>query len=67
MTVDESARLALVHEAQQFYYDDAAYIIMWYQDKLQGYRTDTWKGWKPVNGGMVLNFTRDNYLKVQPV
>ncbi len=67
MTVDETARLALVHEAQQFYYDAASYIIMWYQDKLQGYRTDTWKGWTPVNGGMVLNFTRDNYLKVQPV
>jgi peptide/nickel transport system substrate-binding protein len=57
----------LVHQAQQYYYADAAYIVMWYQDKLQGYRTDTWKGWTPVNGGMILNFTRDNYLKVQPV
>ena len=56
-----------MHEAQQFYYDAASYIIMWYQAKLQGYRTDTWKGWTPVTGGMILNFTRDNYLKVQPV
>ncbi|HYK33329.1 MAG TPA: ABC transporter substrate-binding protein [Streptosporangiaceae bacterium] len=67
VTIDHAARLALVHEAQQYYYDDAAYIIMWYQDKLQGYRTDTWQGWQRVNGGMVLNFTRDNYLKVRPV
>ncbi len=66
-TLDHATRLALVHQAQQMYYDDAAYIIMWYQDKLQGYRTDTWQGWRPVNGGMVLNFTRDNYLKVTPV
>jgi peptide/nickel transport system substrate-binding protein len=65
--INRAKRLALVHEAQQFYYDDAAYIIMWYQAKLQGYRTDTWKGWTPIRGGMILNFTRDNYLKVQPV
>ena len=65
--LDHATRLSLVHEAQQYYYDAAAYIIMWYQAKLQGYRTDTWKGWTPVTGGMILNFTRDNYLKVQPV
>jgi peptide/nickel transport system substrate-binding protein len=65
--LNHARRLALVHEAQQFYYDAAAYIIMWYQAKLQGYRTDTWTGWTPVTGGMILNFTRDNYLKVRPV
>jgi peptide/nickel transport system substrate-binding protein len=65
--LSHARRLALVHQAQQFYYDAASYIIMWYQAKLQGYRTDTWKGWTPVTGGMILNFTRDNYLKVRPV
>jgi peptide/nickel transport system substrate-binding protein len=65
--LDHARRLALVHEAQQFYYDAASYIIMWYQAKQQGYRTDTWTGWTPVTGGMILNFTRDNYLKVRPV
>jgi peptide/nickel transport system substrate-binding protein len=65
--LDHARRLALVHQAQQFYYDDAAYIVMWYQDKLQGYRTDRWKGWTEVNGGIILNFTRDNYLNAQPV
>ena len=65
--LDRDKRLAQVHEAQQYYYDDAAYIIMWYQAKLQGYRTDTWKGWTPTRGGMILNFTRDNYLRVTPV
>jgi peptide/nickel transport system substrate-binding protein len=65
--LNRASRLALVHQAQQMYYDDAAYIIMWYQDKLQGYRTDTWKGWTKVNGGIILNFTRDNYLNATPV
>jgi len=65
--LDHARRLALVHEAQRFYYDDAAYIIMWYQDQLQGYRTDTWTGWTPITGGMIENFTRDAYLRVRPV
>ncbi|HLQ53048.1 MAG TPA: ABC transporter substrate-binding protein [Streptosporangiaceae bacterium] len=65
--LNHARRLALVHEAQQFYYDDAAYIVMWYQNQLQAYRTDTWTGWTPITGGMIENFTRDNYLKVRPV
>jgi peptide/nickel transport system substrate-binding protein len=65
--LDVAKRQALVHQAQQYYYDDAAYIIMWYQSKLQAYRTDTWTGWTPVTGGIILNFTRDNYLKARPV
>ena len=65
--LDHARRLDMVRQAQQFYYDDAAYIVMWYQAKLQGYRTDTWKGWTPVRGGMILNFSRDNYLKATPV
>ncbi len=65
--IDHERRLALVQEAQRYYYDACSYIIMWYQAKLQGYRTDTWKNWTPVPGGIVLNFTRDNYLKARPV
>jgi peptide/nickel transport system substrate-binding protein len=65
--LNHARRLALVHEAQQYYYNDAAYIVMWYQNQLQAYRTDTWKGWTPITGGMIENFTRDNYLNVRPV
>ena len=59
-------RIPLVHATQKLFYDDCAYLIMWYQSKLQAYRTDTWKGWTPTRGGMVYNFTRDNYLKITP-
>jgi peptide/nickel transport system substrate-binding protein len=65
-TVDPVARKALTDQMQQQFYSDAAYIVMWYQDKLQAYRTDTWTGWTEVNGGIVFNFTRDNYLRVAP-
>jgi peptide/nickel transport system substrate-binding protein len=66
-TVDEVARASIVDEMQQMFYDSGTYIVMWYQDKLQAYRTDTWQGWVETPGGMVFNFTRDNYLEVTPV
>lgn len=66
VAVNPIKRLALVHEMQKLFYDDCAYIVMWYQSKLQAYRTDTWKGWVPTRGGMIYNFTRDNYLKITP-
>jgi peptide/nickel transport system substrate-binding protein len=65
--LDKTKRTDLVHQAQQLYYDDCAYIVMWYQDKLQAYRTNGWKGWTNTPGGMVFNFTRANYLNVVPV
>jgi peptide/nickel transport system substrate-binding protein len=65
--IDAATRQAMVHEAQQYYYDAASYIVMWYQSKLQAYRTDTWTGWTPLTGGIILNFTRDNYLNARPV
>jgi peptide/nickel transport system substrate-binding protein len=65
-TVDKEDRIPIVQEMQQIYYDDCAYIIMWYQSKLQAYRSNTWQGWKESPGGMVFNFTRTNYLTVTP-
>jgi peptide/nickel transport system substrate-binding protein len=66
-TLDVKARRAIVDDMQKTYYEDAAYLIMWYQDKLQAYRDDTWQGWNRVPGGLIFNFTRDNYLDVKPV
>ena len=43
--LDLTKRVDLVDQAQQLFYDDSAYIVMWYQDKLQAYRSDTWTGW----------------------
>jgi peptide/nickel transport system substrate-binding protein len=66
-TVDPVARKGLTDQMQQMYYDNAAYIVMWYQSKLQAYRTDRWTGWTETPGGMIFNFTRDNYMQVRPV
>ncbi|MGH3626690.1 MAG: ABC transporter substrate-binding protein [Sciscionella sp.] len=64
--LDLPTRLDLVHQMQQIYYDDCAYIVMWYQDKLQAYRTDTFTGWTDTPGGVVFNLTRANYLNATP-
>jgi peptide/nickel transport system substrate-binding protein len=66
VTMNKTQRAVLVHEMQKLFYDDAAYCVMWYQSKLQAYRTDTWKGWQETRGGIIYNFTRANYLSVQP-
>lgn len=65
--LDVAARTDLVHQTQQLFYDDAVYLVMWYQDKLQAYRTDTWTGWTQTPGGIIFNFTRANYLNATPV
>ena len=65
-TVDAAARKAITDRMQQQFYDSAAYLVMWYQDKLQAYRTDTWTNWQEIPGGIIFNFTRDNYLGIRP-
>jgi len=66
-TVDQGARVPIIDQMQQMFYESGVYIVMWYQDKLQAYRTDTWENWTETPGGMVYNFTRDNYLQITPV
>lgn len=66
-TIDRAARVKLVLEMQAIHYASCPYIVMWYQKKLAGTRTDTWTGWHAMNGGMTLNFSRANYLDVKPV
>jgi len=66
-TVDQAKRVELVKQLQQLHYESCPYIVMWYQKKLSGWRTDTWTGWKTIAGGPILNFTRNNYLDVRAV
>jgi peptide/nickel transport system substrate-binding protein len=65
-TIDRAARVKLVLEMQAIHYASCPYIVMWYQKKLAGTRTNTWTGWHAMNGGMTLNFSRANYLDVKP-
>jgi peptide/nickel transport system substrate-binding protein len=64
--LDHARRVDLTGQAQQLFYDDCAYIVMWYQDKLQAYRSDLWTGFADTPGGIVFNFTRANYTNATP-
>ena len=65
--IDPAERKATINKMEKILYDDCAANIIWYQDKLQAYRTDTFTGWKEAKGGMIYGVTYDNYLNVQPV
>lgn len=64
---DPAKRGEIIHEMQRIYYNDCAYCILWNQDKLQAYRTDTFTGWVETPGGLIYNMTYDNYWKVRPL
>jgi peptide/nickel transport system substrate-binding protein len=53
---DEAARKAQIKEMQQIAYDEAPYLIMYYDAELHAYRTDKFAGWKdqPTEGGTPL-------------
>ena len=42
-TVDRAARQKIVKEMQQIAFDDRPYIVLYYDDNLQAYRTDRFK------------------------
>jgi peptide/nickel transport system substrate-binding protein len=65
--LDPAERKATINEMEKILYEDCAAQILWYQDKLQAYRTDTFTGWKEAKGGLIYGVTYDNYLNVQPV
>jgi peptide/nickel transport system substrate-binding protein len=64
--LDHTKRVALVQQMQQMYYEDCAYLVAVYTKKLQAYRNAAWTSWTQVPGGIIFNFTRDNYLKAKP-
>lgn len=43
--LDQDARIAIVHEMQAIAHRDIPYIIPYYDQAVQAYRTDTFQGW----------------------
>jgi peptide/nickel transport system substrate-binding protein len=53
---NETTRHDYIDEMQQIVYDEAPYIVMYYDSELHAYRTDRFGGWRnqPANGGTPL-------------
>ena len=64
--MDKVKRQEYLNELQETFYNDCGYLVLWYQDKLQAYRTDTWTDWVDCDGGVIYNVTYDNYVNVKP-
>jgi peptide/nickel transport system substrate-binding protein len=64
--LDSDARIALVHEMQQIVFDDVVYIIPYYAQTVQAYRTDRFTGWLTDAGKVALE-DPSSLLVIEPV
>lgn len=66
--MDPEERREVVWEMQRILYEEAPYIILFYDNSLQAVNTSRWTGWTriPAEGGYFFNLTNYNYLNVQP-
>lgn len=66
--MDKEKRIALVQEMEKIAYDEAPYIILLYDNNIQGYRSDRWTGIAeiPEKGTYYFNMTIENYIKATP-
>ncbi len=64
--LDHAKRVAIVMQMQQMFYEDCGYLVAVYIKKLQSYGNAGWANLTAVPGGIIFNFTRDNYLKATP-
>ncbi|HEX2193681.1 MAG TPA: ABC transporter substrate-binding protein [Candidatus Limnocylindria bacterium] len=46
---DREARIAIVHQMQQMLLDDVPYIVPFYEQTVEAWRTDTFSGWLDDN------------------
>ena len=56
---DDQARLAILTQMQQMFYEQAPYHILYYDDNLHAYRTDKFAGWQnqPSNGTPLFSYS----------
>jgi peptide/nickel transport system substrate-binding protein len=56
---DDAARLSILTQMQQMWYDAAPYHILYYDDNLVAYRTDKFAGWQnqPSNGTPLFSYS----------
>jgi peptide/nickel transport system substrate-binding protein len=69
VTIDPAKRAEIVKQMQKMLYDDAPYVVTFYYDELQAYRSDRFTGFvpQPDPGGVVLfAWGVDSYRTIGP-
>lgn len=64
--LDKEQRIAMVHEMQRIVFEDVVYIIPFYSQSVQAFRTDRFTGWQTDAGKIALE-DPSSLLVVEPV
>ena len=67
--LDVDERVETIHQMQRIAYEESPYVVLYYDNLLEAYRTDRWEGWvkQPAETGSVL-FTYGvfSYMNLRP-
>lgn len=64
--LDRDKRIEMVHQMEQIVFDDVVYIIPYYAQTVQAYRTDRFSGWLTDAGKVALE-DPSSLLVIEPV
>lgn len=64
--LDQDVRIEMVHEMQRIVFDDVVYIIPFYAQSVQAFRTDRFTGWQTDKGKIALE-DPSSLLVIEPV
>jgi peptide/nickel transport system substrate-binding protein len=67
---DREKRAAIVKQMQQMLYDDAVYVVTFYYDNLEAYRSDKFTNVQPQpvpDGSLIFQYGTFTYRNVEPV
>jgi peptide/nickel transport system substrate-binding protein len=65
--LDFEKRKAIIWEMQQIVFDDVVYIIPFYDQTVQAYRSDTFSGWPVGSGGKLALEDITALIVIEPV
>jgi peptide/nickel transport system substrate-binding protein len=68
LNLDE--RADTIKEMQHIAYEDNPYVILYYDNQLEAWSTDKFKGWPPTTadpGQIAYTFSNEGYLNLRPV
>ena len=67
ITIDPAKRAEIVKQMQKMLYDDAPYVVTFYYDELQAYRSDRFAGFQPQpdpNGVVLFQYGTYSYRNI---
>lgn len=67
---DQAARAEIVKQMQQIIYDDVAYVVTYYYDNLEAYRSDRFTGFvgQPEGtGSLLFQYGTYSYQNIEPI